>query len=371
MTELKANKMTKQPLTFWAGKKAYEKIRRYGLSAEDVQVMAGAAGGPKWLVLNRLDRAIFGNWLAARKDPLFLAGASIGAWRFAAACQKDPVASIARFEKAYMQQAYPDNPPPEIIDAELERILDELLGRDGPEQILSNPAFRLSILAVRCRKMTGTDRKSRLIPGLGLAAAANAVSRRGLGLFFERTLFYDSRQRPPFFRMNGFPIRRVVLDKSNLKAALMASGSIPMLMSGIKDIPGAPAGMYRDGGILDYHLNIDLQPGGEGIVLFPHYAEKLVPGWLDKQVFWRRPDFSLMDKVLMIAPSADFVTRLPMGKIADRNDFYTFARQDDKRMDCWRQVVDQGRHLAEDFMEAVETGTIRQRVQPISDLYRR
>ena len=161
MTELKANKMTKQPLTFWAGKKAYEKIRRYGLSAEDVQVMAGAAGGPKWLVLNRLDRAIFGNWLAARKDPLFLVGASIGAWRFAAACQKDPVAAIARFEKAYMQQAYPDNPPPEIIDAELERILDELLGRDGPEQILSNPAFRLSILAVRCRKMTGTDRKSR------------------------------------------------------------------------------------------------------------------------------------------------------------------------------------------------------------------
>jgi hypothetical protein len=93
-----------------------------------------------------------------------------------------------------------------------------------------------------------------------------------------------------------------------------------------------------------------------------------VPGWLDKQIFWRRPDFSVMDDVLMVTPSREFTDRLPLGKIPDRNDFYTFAGRDDKRMGYWRQVLDQGRHLAEDFMEAVETGDIRNRLRPISDL---
>src|SRR6056297_3036464 len=138
-----------KPLTFWAGKKAYAKIKESGLRSGDVKVMAGAAGGPKWLVLNRLDRAMLKNWLLPRKSPLFFIGASIGAWRFAALCQNDGLDAIERFEQAYIQQAYPDNPPPAVIDRELERILDELLGKNGPEQILSNPFFRLNILAVR------------------------------------------------------------------------------------------------------------------------------------------------------------------------------------------------------------------------------
>lgn len=360
-----------EPLTFWAGEKAYAKIKESGLQPGDVKVMAGAAGGPKWLILNRLDRAILGKWLLPRKSPLFFIGSSIGAWRFAAACQDDSLYAIDRFEAAYLQQAYPDKPPPEIIDRELERILDELLGENGLGQILSHPFFRLNILAVRCRGLTGSDRKLSLLPGLGLAAIANAVSRRGLGMFFERTLFYDPRQRPSFFCMDGFPIRHVPLNKENLKQALMASGSIPMLMSGIENIAGAPPGMYRDGGIIDYHLNIDFKQNNGGIVLFPHYAEKLVPGWLDKQIFWRRPDFSVMENVLMITPSAEFTASLPNGKISDRHDFYTFAGRDAQRMDCWRQVVDRGSDLAEDFVEAVETGNIRTRLRPISDLYRR
>ncbi|MFW6333656.1 MAG: hypothetical protein ACOC0W_00190 [Desulfosalsimonas sp.] len=171
--------------------------------------------------------------------------------------------------------------------------------------------------------------------------------------------------------MAGFPIKRVPLDIQNLKPALLASGSVPMLMSGIKDIPGAPAGIYRDGGLLDYHININFLSSGRDkndIVLFPHYAEKLVPGWLDKQVPWRRPDFSCMENVLMIAPGREFIKSLPLEKIPDRKDFYLFAGRDKDRMDYWRKVVERSRELAEDFMEAVETGKIRSRLQPIENL---
>lgn len=360
-----------EPMSFWAGKKAFSKIMDSGLSAGDIKVVAGAAGGPKWLVLNALDRAMFSRWIKNREKPLFLIGSSIGSWRFAAAACRDPQSAIDRFESAYIKQSYRKNPPPEDIDRELESVLDALMGHEGTEHILSHPFLRLNIMTVRCKGLTKPDDKKRLVPGFAIAGLLNAASRRSLGLFFERTLFYDQRDLPPFFDMAGFPIKRVPLDIQNLKPALLASGSVPMLMSGIKDIPGAPAGIYRDGGLLDYHININFLSSGRDkndIVLFPHYAEKLVPGWLDKQVPWRRPDFSCMENVLMIAPGREFIKSLPLEKIPDRKDFYLFAGRDKDRMDYWRKVVERSRELAEDFMEAVETGKIRSRLQPIEKL---
>lgn len=361
--------MQSKALSFWAGKKAYAKIMESGLKPADVDVIAGAAGGPKWLVLNGLDRAIFTDWIRSRQDPVFLIGASIGSWRFAAVSQADPAAALDRFETAYLAQTYPDNPPPEVIDRELARICDQMLGVDGPGQILSNPVFRLNIMCVKSRGLIGSDARVRLMPGLVLAAMGNAVMRRSLGLFFERTLFYDARNIPPYFDMPGFPIHRVPLEKQNISPALKASGSIPLLMSGVRDIPGAPPGVYRDGGILDYHLNIPFTNDDRGIVLFPHYAEKLIPGWLDKQVPWRKPDFASMENVLMLAPSRAFVGSLPYQKIPDRKDFYRFAFRDKERMDYWRQVVDRSRELADDFLEAVETGEIGNRLKPIEKLH--
>ena len=64
-------------INLWAGKKAYKKIKDSGLTPDDVKVVAGAAGGPKWLVLANLDRALFGHWFKDRKKPLFTIGALV------------------------------------------------------------------------------------------------------------------------------------------------------------------------------------------------------------------------------------------------------------------------------------------------------
>ncbi|MFW6081650.1 MAG: patatin-like phospholipase family protein [Desulfosalsimonas sp.] len=357
-------------LSFLAGRNAFSKIMDSGLAAGDIRVIAGAAGGPKWLVLNALDRALFSCWMKDCQNTVFLIGSSIGSWRFAAAACRDHEAAINRFESSYIRQSYRENPPPRDIDRELEGVLDSLMGPDGPEQILSHPFYRLNIMTVRCRGITGTDDKKILLPALAAAALANGVSRRALGLFFERALFYDPRDVPPFFRMRGFPVKRIPLDAQNIKPALLASGSIPMLMSAIRDIPGAPSGAYRDGGIIDYHMNIPFSEnsrGDKGIVLFPHYCEQVVPGWLDKKVPWRKPDLLAMENVLMVAPGRKFIKSLPFGKIPDRKDFYEFAGRDAQRMDYWRKVVEKSKELAEDFMEAVETGRIRQRLRPIEN----
>lgn len=349
-------------LLFIAGTNAYHKIKEAGLAPDDVKVIAGAAGGPKWLILKELDRVLFSSWFKDRKAPLFLIGSSSGAWRFACASQADPMAAVGRFEQSYIAQYYRAKPGPEDISREGARIMNQVLGQSGVSEILTHPYLRLNIMTVRCKGPGASDQ--RLIEGLGMgmAAVCNLIHRRGLKLFFERALFYDARDIPPFFDMNEFPIHRVALNEKNLSSALMASGSIPMVMSGVKDIPGAAAGTYRDGGITDYHIDIPFVRD-DGIVLFPHYTNRIIPGWLDKKLFWRKPKYA--ENVLQICPSETFLKRLPYRKIPDRTDFQRFKGQDNERIAYWKTAVKLSRILADEFMEAVGSSRIREKVTTI------
>ena len=351
-------------LVYYAGRKALETIREEGLRPDRIITVAGAAGGPKWLVLRHLDRVLFSDWFKNRKQPLYLMGSSIGAWRFTCQCMADPLAAMADFETAYIYQSYASRPSPETVLQESIRIQQAFLHKRNVHEILEHPFLRLNFMSVRSRGPAASD--NRLLLGACLMASAlgNMISRSFLRLFFERTFFYDSRDIPPFFHLNGFPVHHVPLTPENLPQALLASGSIPLVVSGVKNIPGAPAGVYRDGGVIDYHLDLPLSGATEGLVLFPHYMERVIPGWLDKPLHWRKPGTRNMDSVLLVAPSRQFVDRLPYQKIPDRDDFQKFEGADACRFEYWRKVVDASRILADEFMESALSGRIRSRVRP-------
>jgi len=354
-------------LIFIAGKNAYQSIKEKGLSPDMVKVIAGAAGGPKWLVLNHLDRLLFASWFKGRTEPLFLIGSSIGAWRFAAVSRSDPYQSIETFQDAYLNQSYSSKPTPQEISEETSRIRDTFLAGTGVQEILDHPYLRLNFMAVRSKWLNKAENK--IIQGAGLAGTAlsNAISRKLLPFFFERTLFYHPKTPPPFFKTSEFPIQKVPIDKDNLEKALLASGSIPLVMAGVTGIKGASDGVYRDGGVIDYHLDIPfLEESDDKIVLYPHYSQKIIPGWLDKKLTWRTPRQSNMDKVLLIAPSESFVQSLPYQKIPDRNDFWTFSQNNAERIKYWKTVISKSESLAAEFADAVESNRIKDLVKPMS-----
>lgn len=360
--------MDEEKLVFLAGSRALRAIREQGLAPDHVKVVAGAAGGPKWLILSHLDRLLFGSWFRERRQPLYLLGSSIGSWRFAADSCADPVAAINRMEDAYIHQAYARTPTPREISVKSLAIIHHALGEVGPREVLGHPVNRLSLVAVQSRHILACEQRLLLALGLAAAITANTLDRRSLGLFFRQTLFSDPRARPPFYEQNRWPQANSALTPKNLNHALLASGSIPYLMQGVRNIPGAPPGVYRDGGAVDYHLDIPFGLNGRNIVLFPHFSGRIVPGWFDKHLPWRRPSADNLADVLLVAPSARFVSRLPDGKITDRNDFYRYAGDDQARFACWQQVADAGEILADDFIDAVESGNIRNRVQPLPDM---
>jgi len=349
-------------ISILAGSKAISIIQDEGLDMSRVKVLAGASGSAKFLVLTGIDRVLM-SLFRDRTDPLYLIGTSIGAFRMAAFCQKDPLEAIETLEREYIAQQYDVRPTKEDIARETQRILDAYIDDKEIEAMLNHPFMRLSFLSNKCKGLLKSEGFMLQWLGLGLAAGVNLLSRNQLGLFFERALFCGPGKMPPFASMNQFPMNIYGLTPSNFKSALISSGSIPIVMEGVSTIDGAP-GLFRDGGILDYHLDIPFLPNEDGLVLYPHFYEKITPGWFDKALN-RKPLSRHMENVVLVAPSSTFVKSLPFAKIPDRKDFNTFKGKDKERIAYWKIVVEKNKQLGDEFFEAIQSGKIRQIVKPL------
>ena len=75
--------MPAKALSIYVGKTAAQRIAKDGWEAELFDLLIGASGGAKWLILAELDRLIFGDFLQQSQQPISAIGSSIGSWRHA------------------------------------------------------------------------------------------------------------------------------------------------------------------------------------------------------------------------------------------------------------------------------------------------
>ena len=342
-----------QALAVYAGPRAMAHLLRIGLQPHDVHAIPAAAGGPKGLVLNHLDRFIFGHWLQGATQSLHLLGASIGAWRMACACRQDPAAALAELAEDYITQSYEHEPgkapTPEVVSRMFGRAIEARLGTCAQE-ILSHPHRRLHVFTSHGRGLLHREGRWRTPVGYACAFAANAVKRQALGQWLERVVFSDPREPLPF-ALSDFPSQLSALGPHNLVPAVLASCSIPFWLRAVHDVPGGPLGAYWDGGITDYHLHLNYQHMSQGLVLYPHFQAQVVPGWLDKAWKSRHRATDALSNVIVLAPSAQWVRTLPQGKLPDRQDFNTFGDDLAGRQQVWRRALAQSQQLADDFAQ--------------------
>lgn len=344
-------------LQILAGPRALAHLRERGLSPADVRVIPAAAGGPKGLVLIPLDRFLFGHWLRESTHTLHLAGASIGAWRMACACLPDADTALAELAEDYVTQSYPHEPgrmptPAAVSEAFGAKLEQRLAPRAA--LILGHPQRRLHVFTSRGRQLL--HRPGRLRAALGTlgAFAANAAHRRALGGWLERVVFSDARDALPF-PLHDYRSRQTALTPQNLASAVLASCSIPFVLNPVQDPPGAPPGTYWDGGLTDYHLHLDYAAMREGLVLYPHFHSRVVPGWLDKPLKYRHRATASLDNVVVLAPRPEWLRTLPLGKLPDRSDFKTYGDDEARRQRDWRVALAKSRRLADEFAETVSS----------------
>lgn len=366
-------------LKIYAGPAARLHLEKHGLAPQAVRTIPAAAGGPKGLILGPLDRFIFGDWLTRSTQPVDVVGASIGAWRMATACLNNATAAFARLEHDYIHQHYAvepgrSYPRPAVISAKFGESLTQFYG-GRVHEVLGNPRFKLHVVTSRGRHMLGKEHK--LATPLGYAGAffTNAVRRKAMGAWLERVVFSSpaaavptalsaplstpmpaslpapmpvSLPAPLPFATQDYRTRQVALTQANFNPALQASCSIPFVLQAVHHIPGAPRGAYWDGGITDYHLHLQYA-AQDGIVLYPHFQKAVVPGWLDKALKWRHGSSHFLDRMVVLAPSPEWVAQLPRAKLPDRQDFAFHGHHFAQRVAQWTTCTSAAQQLADEF----------------------
>jgi hypothetical protein len=340
-----------QALQIHAGPRALRHLRAHGLTPADVRVVPAAAGGPKGLILNALDRFVFGQWLADSTHPVHLLGASIGAWRMATACLPDPDAAFVQMADDYIRQTYQHEPgkPPQA--SHVSEVFGAKLGErfGGHEaEVLNHPRYRLHVFTSRGRHLLGREGRLRTPLGYLGAFATNAVSRKAMGGWLERVIFSDVRDPLPV-HLRDFRTQVVPLEGRNLQPSILASCSIPFWLQAVHDIPGAPSGAYWDGGITDYHLHLNYASMEKGLVLYPHFQKTVIPGWLDKALRHRHRATEHLDNVIVLSPRPQWIATLPQAKLPDRSDFKRYGDDLPARVAAWSRAVAESRRLADEF----------------------
>jgi len=347
-------------LQILAGKKALAEIKQYGLRPERIKLMIGASGGPKWLMLSRLDQYLSEHFLPKAPQPISLLGSSIGSWRMACYAQNDPLSTFKEFEEYYTHQRYSEKFDPKEISAYIDEVLSQLFTASRAAHVVSNPLRKLHIVAVRNRKLL--NGRSKLAQGFGLltAAAGNLFSAGIVEKMYPRVIISPEGSTDPYF----FEPETIKLTADNLSQSLVASGAIPMVMAPTK-ISGGKDRWHWDGGLVDYHFSGPFNVE-DGLVFYPHFFPKITPGWLDKAIPWRKAKAHNYDNVVMLAPSEEFIARLPYGKIPDRKDFENLSNEE--RESYWNTVLEATNKLVEDLHSALEKDGARSAVMPIEKI---
>lgn len=349
-------------LTLRAGKEAYQKIRKDGLSPGMISGVVAAAGGPKWFTTYGLVRYIVGDLLKEAKHPLHFLGASVGSWQMVSALTSDPKAAIDRLQYAYSTTIYSDKPDVKEVSIACKKMIEHAIA-DEVDHILSHPSRYLQVVTARGKGLL--SHSNQILRGLGFATAfvSNIINRKYLSKTADRVIFKSKGDLIYDSSLDMLPTTEIELTKQNLVLALRASGTIPFMMDAINKIPQAPKGYYWDGGMTDYHISLPYVQ--DGIVIHPHFKTNVLPGWFDKKLPWNRnADEHLMSKVLLITPSKDYVDSLPRKQISDMKDFKHFGLDQDKRIEYWSEISKRSLELGEELSELIESGAISERIEP-------
>lgn len=322
------------------GRAARRHIEAHGLAARDIGCIPAAAGGPKGIALLPFDRLFAREWLP-QIGRLELIGASIGAWRMAALAQADALAALDRLQEVYVhEQKYPPRPSRTQVAATCRAVVRAVT--DGAP-VEPRYGIALSVITALSHGPLLSGRPS----AFARAAVDNAIGRHRLAAHMRRVVF-QSGDQSTLHVDDAFGYEAVAMVDANHEDALLASGSIPLVCNPVRNIAGAPPGDYWDGGLIDYHL---LWPYGPapGLVLYPHFVPWVTPGWLDKSLRWRsRPrQHEWLSKVILLAPSAAMLARLPRGKLPDRSDFYRFGQDHTARISSWQRTIAECERFAE------------------------
>ena len=337
-------------LNIRAGHQARELILKEGLQPEQIDIVPGAAGGPKGIGIQGLDQAIFGEFFPRAPQRRTLVGSSIGSWRFASVAAWGAKAGTERLADLYTHLSFHKKMTRKEVSAVCRgMLLDRVEGKET--DLVNHPDYHLTVLSIKAQHIFQSDKALPLLASVAGIVGTTAVARKHSRHFMQRVISQPNTGKQFKIADDGFTTHYHALTEQSVLSWLMASASIPGVMAAVNNIPDAPQGYYRDGGLIDYHIDLPFQ--SKGIVLYPHFTDSITPGWFDK-LFKRTASPENQARTLLISPSQEYLQSLPLGRLPDRKDFTLKGLDQTQRIQLWKQCIAESQRLGDEFLELVE-----------------
>jgi hypothetical protein len=279
----------------------------------------------------------------------------------AAMCCDNDEQTYEHLIEEYIEQRYEGSPTPSEVSQVCRDYLDRVFPDDRVAHALTSSLFQLNFTTSVMNRESPS--KAQTVGALLKAMALNSVARRHLRRAFKRGLFSvlpHPTQSPLSQPWDGIPNIQIPLSPENFRTGLLASGSIPLVLEGESSLPGSPPGHHFDGGLVDYHFEVETSCGP---ILFPHFAADPIPGWLDRFPPFRRITKSARDNLCVILPTSELLSRFQLGDYPGRQDFHRFSN--DKRISLWRQAVQENRRLQDELTTCLEAGELLSVSEPL------
>jgi hypothetical protein len=348
-------------LNIQAGYLAKQLIKKEGLNASQVDIIPGAAGGPKGLGIQGLDQAIFGNFLAQAPQRRTLIGSSIGSWRFASILAWGAKEGTEKLADLYTHLSFHKKMTRFEVGETCRQMLMELV-QGKEQQLIQHPDYHLTVLSIKANHIFQSDKTLPLLASVMGIIGSNAIARKHNRFFMQRVISQPIHHQQ-FKVHDEFTTLYQSLTEQNIMPWLMASASIPLVMSAVQHIPNAPVGSYRDGGLIDYHIDLPFQ--SQGIVLYPHFTDHITPGWFDKMLKKRHANPENQARTLLLSPSKAYLQNLPLGRLPDRKDFTLKGLSQNERIKLWNQCISESHRMGDEFLEMVEKQNFAEHLQDL------
>lgn len=264
-------------------------------------------------------------------------------------------------EEEYIAQRYEGKPTPLEVSAHCRQYLARVFTPDRLEHAINRSPFQLNFTTAIFRRERLS--KTRMLAAIAGLPFLNAVDRRWMGYLIQRGLF-TAGHGPEDSLLKGlpswdtFPTRVVSLDSDNFVPGLLASGSIPLVLAGESGIAGAGQGHHVDGGLLDYHFEVETG----GPVLYPHFSADPLPGWMDRFPPYRRLSRRARANLCLILPSDEQLSHYPGKFYPGRVDFSKHSN--DERIRRWRETVKANLPLEKELAACLEAGDLLKVSEP-------
>lgn len=348
-------------LTIRAGRLARDLILKEGLQPEQVDIVPGAAGGPKGIGIQGLDQAIFGNFFERAPQRRTLVGSSIGSWRFASIAAHGAKQGTELLADLYTHLHFHKKMTRQEVSNVCHDMLKQLVaGKEA--NLVNHPHYHLAVLSIQAQHIFKSDKALPLLASVAGIVGTTAIARKHSRHFMQRVISQPSIGTQFKIQDDTFNTHYQTLTEASVTPWLMASASIPGVMAAIQNIPEAPKGSYRDGGLIDYHIDLPFE--SKGIVLYPHFTDSITPGWFDK-LFKRTANPDNQARTLLISPSQAYLDSLPLGRLPDRKDFTLKGLNQAERIKLWKACISESQRLGDEFLALVEKQNFAKVIQDL------